>query len=129
VQSRIQCLSCQAEARRGPARREVERLERQVGNGAAPAVTEDSAEGVRFTAKGVRSHRACLGMSAADFGNLFGVTGHTVRRLREERGLPDAYQPPAQLLPERTLKIGLAHYLSIKSPLTGVADERTSAFL
>lgn len=57
---------------------EVARLERRVGDGAAPPVSEDDASGVRFTAKGVRSHRARLGMSAADFGRLVGVTGHTI---------------------------------------------------
>lgn len=59
---------------------ELTRLARQVGNGAAPRVAEgeDEAEGVRFTAKGVRSHRARLGVSAADFGRLIGVTGHTI---------------------------------------------------
>jgi len=54
------------------------RLVRQVRNGAAPRVSENGAEGARFTTKGVRSHRARQGVSAADFGKLVGVTGHTV---------------------------------------------------
>jgi len=57
---------------------ELARVVRQVRNGAAPRVSENGAEGARFTAKGVRSRRARLSVSAADFGKLVGVAGHTV---------------------------------------------------
>jgi len=57
---------------------EVARLARQAGSATSPRVSESDAEGVRFTTKGVRSHRARLGLSAADFGKLIGVTGHTI---------------------------------------------------
>lgn len=56
---------------------ELARLERQVG-GVVPQSSDGDADGVRFTAKGVRSHRSRLGISAADFGKLIGVTGHTI---------------------------------------------------
>ncbi len=57
---------------------EVARLERRVGkDGAAQAPEAESAK-VRFTAKGVNVHRSRLGISAADFGKLVGVTGHTI---------------------------------------------------
>jgi DNA-binding transcriptional regulator YiaG len=36
------------------------------------------ADGRRFSSKGVRTHRERLGMSAADYGALMGVSGNTV---------------------------------------------------
>ena len=57
---------------------EVARLERQVGKNVAPQITEADPPKVRFTAKGVISQRRSLGISAADYGKLIGVTGHTV---------------------------------------------------
>jgi len=67
---------------------ELARLERRIGNGAAPRVAEDEADRVRFNAKGVRSHRARLGMSAADFGRLIGVAGHTVYKWEHGAAYP-----------------------------------------
>lgn len=57
---------------------EVTRLERRAGKDVAPKTTEADSVKVRFTAKGVVSRRRSLGISAADFGKLIGVTGHTV---------------------------------------------------
>ena len=57
---------------------EVARLERRVGKDAAPQITEADSARVRFTAKGVSSKRKRLGISAADYGKLIGVTGHTI---------------------------------------------------
>lgn len=39
---------------------------------------------LRFSAKGLRSHRKRLGISAADYGRLIGVTGQTIYKW--ERG-------------------------------------------
>ena len=57
---------------------EVARLERRVGKGGASQAVETETAKVRFTAKGVVSHRKRLGISAADYGKLIGVTGHTI---------------------------------------------------
>ena len=57
---------------------EVARLERQVGKHVAPQITEAGSAKVRFAAKSVVSQRKRLGISAADYGKLIGVTGHTV---------------------------------------------------
>ena len=57
---------------------EVTRLERRIGKEVAPQMTEADTAKVRFTAKGVISKRRSLGISAADFGRLAGVTGHTI---------------------------------------------------
>lgn len=56
----------------------VARLERQMRKGAPPAAAESDAQGIRFTAKGLRSQRKRLGVSAADYAMLVGVTAHTV---------------------------------------------------
>lgn len=55
---------------------EVARLERQAR--VPPPVTGADAQGVRFTAKSVRSQRKRLGISAADYAVLIGVTAHTI---------------------------------------------------
>ena len=57
---------------------EVARLERRVGKDTASQITEADPAKVRFTAKGVISKRRSLGISAAAFGKLIGVTGHTI---------------------------------------------------
>ncbi len=59
-------------------RSEVTRLERQAGKEIAPQVAGAERANVRFTAKGVKSQRERLGISAADYGKLVGVTGHTI---------------------------------------------------
>src|ERR1039458_8444040 len=56
---------------------EVARLERQVGKEVVPQIAEADPAKIRFTAKGIVSKRRSLGMSAADYGKLIGVTGHT----------------------------------------------------
>jgi DNA-binding transcriptional regulator YiaG len=57
---------------------EVARIERSVGKDVAPQITHAEPGKARFTAKGVISKRNSLGISAADYGKLVGVTGHTV---------------------------------------------------
>lgn len=66
-------------------RRQVATLERQVALlqrrtlGAAAAVASSTAGGKRrFVAKGLKSQRARLGLSAADYGKLVGVTAQSV---------------------------------------------------
>jgi len=57
---------------------EVARLERRAGKDVAHRITEAAPAKSRFTAKGVVSQRSRLGISAADYGKLIGVTGHTI---------------------------------------------------
>jgi DNA-binding transcriptional regulator YiaG len=66
-------------------RRQVAKLERQVAVlqrqrlGAAPAASSTaSGPKMRFVAKGLKSQRARLGLSAADYGKLVGVTAQSV---------------------------------------------------
>jgi transcriptional regulator with XRE-family HTH domain len=57
---------------------EVSRLERRLNGGTAPQISEADSARLRFTAKGLQSHRGRLGLSAADYGRLIGVTGQTI---------------------------------------------------
>jgi DNA-binding transcriptional regulator YiaG len=57
---------------------EVALLERRVGKHVAPQATEADQAKIRFAAKSVISQRRRLGISAADYGKLIGVTGHTI---------------------------------------------------
>ena len=60
------------------ARTEIGRLQRQASNvGAAPPV-EAPTEKVRYSAVSVVAQRKRLGLSAADFGKLVGVTSRTI---------------------------------------------------
>jgi DNA-binding transcriptional regulator YiaG len=53
-------------------------LEKQVLRDVQPQVAETNAKDVRFTAKGLRSQRKRLGLSAEDFGKLVGVSSLTI---------------------------------------------------
>ena len=66
-------------------KRQVAKLERQVAlleghvpAAASPAPAEEADTNVRFTAKGLRSQRKRLGMSAGDYSILVGVTPQSV---------------------------------------------------
>jgi DNA-binding transcriptional regulator YiaG len=69
-------------------------LEKQVlQNLPAPVTTADAA-GVRFTAKGLRSQRKRLGLSAADYGTLVGVTAQTIYSWENGLSRPRKQQLP-----------------------------------
>jgi DNA-binding transcriptional regulator YiaG len=53
-------------------------LEGQEKRRLVKAPPTSAAEGVRFSPKWAKSHRARLGLSAADYGRLVGVTGLTI---------------------------------------------------
>ncbi|MBP7053032.1 MAG: helix-turn-helix transcriptional regulator [Phycisphaerae bacterium] len=53
-------------------------LQKQVLRSAPAQVEPADTDHVRFTAKGLRSHRSRLGLSAADYGKLVGVTGQSI---------------------------------------------------
>jgi DNA-binding XRE family transcriptional regulator len=68
--------------------RKIAPLEKQaIGNPPSEAAEVD-AERVRFTAKGLRSHRQRLGLSAANYGKLIGVTGQTIYSWEAETSRP-----------------------------------------
>jgi len=75
--------------------RRTNAINKQVAGDAPSTITEADAKGIRFTAKGLRSHRKKLGLSAGDYGKLLGVTSQTVYNW--ERG---ASRPRTQQLAE-----------------------------
>ena len=84
-------------------RRQVVALERKaktlVKNSAraTPAVAAGEAEGssVRFVAKGLKSLRARLGLSAGDLGRLLGVSGQSVYNWENQKAVPRRAQVQA----------------------------------
>ena len=64
--------------RNSRAQAEIARLERLNRGALAPKMTEADTADVRFTVRSVKSQRKRLGISAADYGKLIGVTPHTV---------------------------------------------------
>jgi DNA-binding transcriptional regulator YiaG len=80
-------------------KQQVARLERQValltrkaGGAAAAAAAAAPAKPVRFVAKGLRSQRNRLGLSAADFGRLLGVSAQSVYNWEREVAHPRGEQ-------------------------------------
>jgi DNA-binding transcriptional regulator YiaG len=70
-------------------------IRRAGAGGAAAAATGDSegmSEGARFSARSVRAQRKRLGISAADFGKLIGVSALTVYHWEGGKARPRAKQ-------------------------------------
>ena len=63
-------------------------LERHARKAVPGQIAEPTAKSVRFTSKGVRSHRSLLDISAADYGKLVGVTGHTIYKWEQGAARP-----------------------------------------
>ena len=72
--------------------RRIAPLQKQVLKGGPSPADEAPAPGVRFTAKGLRSQRQRLGLSAADYGKLIGVTGQTIYSWEHETARPRQQQ-------------------------------------
>jgi len=70
----------------------VSPLQKQVSRRVSFQVPEVNAERVRFTAKGLRSRRKRLGLSAADYSKLVGVTGQTIYSWENETSRPREQQ-------------------------------------
>ncbi len=72
--------------------RKVGPLEKQVLKTIPSQAGKVDGERVRFTAKGLRSQRARLGLSAEDYGKLIGVTDQTVYNWEHETARPRKQQ-------------------------------------
>ena len=68
--------------------RKVTPLEEQVLKNVPAELTEVDAQRVRFTARGLRSQRQRLGLSATDCGKLIGVTDQTIYNWEHETARP-----------------------------------------
>jgi DNA-binding transcriptional regulator YiaG len=67
----------------------VARLRKQVTEcREAPAAEEEPTEGMRFSARSVRAQRRRLGLSAADYGRLVGVSALTIYNWESGKSRP-----------------------------------------
>jgi DNA-binding transcriptional regulator YiaG len=80
--------------------RKVVPLQKQVLKSVPAQAAEAEEERVRFTAKGLRSQRQRLGLSADNYGKLIGVTGQTIYSWEQETSRPRR----AQLAPIASLR-------------------------
>ena len=78
--------------------RRIPLLEKQMSQNAPSQVTGADATNVRFTAKGLCSQRKRLGLSAADYGKLIGVTAQTIYSWENGLSRPRKHQLPALAL-------------------------------
>lgn len=70
---------------------EVARLARALRDrSGAAAVPAPEAQKVRFQPRGLRSHRARLGLSAGDYGRLLGVSAQTIYHWEQGKSRPRA---------------------------------------
>ena len=88
-------------------RKEIAELKRQVASlqrdlkasSRSSRVTHDAAEpstgGIRFSLKGLKSQRARLGLSAAEFGQLVGASGQSIYKWETGKTVPRASQQGA----------------------------------
>jgi DNA-binding transcriptional regulator YiaG len=85
-----QCRKDIAEMKRrvSDLQRKLTLLEKQVLKNVPSPTAETDADHVRFTAKGLRSQRKRLDLSAANYGKLIGVTGQTIYSWEQETSRP-----------------------------------------
>lgn len=92
--------------------------------GKAPAILKAAAAEVvndgtprRFSAARLAAHRAKLGLSAADYGALVGMSGATIFNWERGKGRPK---------PEQVQALGLLKLLSPTAALTRLADAKVA---
>lgn len=68
--------------------KELKRARRGAANNESMKLSESKPTGQRFQARGLRSLRAKLGLSAQDFGRLVGVSGQSIYNWESEKTLP-----------------------------------------
>jgi DNA-binding XRE family transcriptional regulator len=73
-------------------RRDVARLQRRLRSGTAARDETSGGTRLRFVAKGLRSQRARLGLSAAECGKLLGVSAQSVYNWERKVSTPGAEQ-------------------------------------
>src|SRR4030095_6192047 len=68
--------------------RQVLQLARRLPSGANAPHPDSRVQPIRFVAKGLRSHRERLGLSATDFGRVVGVSAQTIYNWEHEAAKP-----------------------------------------
>ena len=72
--------------------RQVTMLGRRAMGKAAEAADDSAPSKVRFVAKGLRSQRTRLGLSASDYGRLVGVSAQSIYNWEQGHAIPRAEQ-------------------------------------
>jgi DNA-binding transcriptional regulator YiaG len=73
----------------GQQERELKHLKREVQQQSGrPQVEDEVPEDIRFSARSVKAQRQRLGLSAADYGKLVGVSGLTIYNWEHEKARP-----------------------------------------
>jgi DNA-binding transcriptional regulator YiaG len=72
----------------GQQEKEIKYLKKKVQQQGETQPTDDQLEGVRFSARSVKAQRHRLGLSAADYGKLVGVSGLTIYSWEHEKSRP-----------------------------------------
>ena len=73
--------------------KELKRLKREMQeHGNEPPATEEPLEGIRFSSRSVKAQRQRLGLSAADYGRLIGVSGLTIYNWEHDKARPRKVQ-------------------------------------
>ena len=85
-----QLRSANAELKRETSelRTKLARLERRANADSGRRASEDKPKAMRFNSKGMATHRNKLGLSAADYGKLVGVTGQTIYKWEQGTARP-----------------------------------------
>ena len=93
----------------------LRRLSKASTRGAAVAAADESQQALRFSAKGLTSHRQRLGLSAEDCGLLVGASGQSIYKWEAGKARPRAKHLPA-LMALRTLgkKAAVARLASLR---------------
>jgi DNA-binding transcriptional regulator YiaG len=68
--------------------REIKLLQKQQGQQGQPQAEGEPLESVRFSARSVKAQRSRLGLSAADYGKLVGVSGLTIYNWEHGKARP-----------------------------------------
>ena len=73
----------------GAQEKELVRLKREIADrGGQPQAAEEPLEGIRFSSRSVKAQRQRLGLSAADYGRLVGVSGLTIYNWEHDKSRP-----------------------------------------
>lgn len=72
--------------------RQVALLQRRVANGSSTGSAEPAARKIRFVAKGLKAQRARLGLSAAEYAKLVGVSPQSIYNWEQGHTSPRAEQ-------------------------------------
>ena len=66
----------------------IKLLKKQTQQQGQPQAEEEPLDGVRFSARSVKAQRQRLGLSAADYGKLVGVSGLTIYNWEHDKSRP-----------------------------------------